>query len=104
MFFRPCGIFLENYSEILKIGTKAVESFSSSLAHLLGSTRSVARKNYICLVILNNFEKGDLDGWIRRYANFTKRYKDNIVPKKALVAIKGVLNKSSCIFIPRMYI
>ncbi|WP_312697948.1 DNA topoisomerase IB [Sphingobacterium mizutaii] len=88
--FLALGHLLDTYPENTKNRNKSCRELVSSVAHLLGNTPSVARKNYICPVILNKFEDGRLDGWMRRYANLARREKDTIVHKKLLILLKEV--------------
>ncbi|OYD40742.1 DNA topoisomerase IB [Sphingobacterium cellulitidis] len=87
--FLALGHLLETYPGNTKNRNKSCRELVSSVAHILGNTPSVARKNYICPVILKRFEEGSLDGWMRRYANIAKKEKDTIVQKKLLMLLKG---------------
>lgn len=79
---------LETFPDNTKNRNTSCRELVSYVAHALGNTPSVARKNYICPVILKKFAEGSLDGWMRGYANIANRDKDTIVQKKLLMLLK----------------
>ena len=87
--FRALGHLLENYPGNIKVREKSSKELVRSVAYHLGNTPSIARKSYICPVILEKFEAGKLDSWIKRNARANKRDREAAVQKKLLKLFKG---------------
>lgn len=64
----------------------AVKELISHVASNLGNTPTVARKNYICPIILERFQDGSLDAWINRWSS--SRGKREAVQRKILRLLK----------------
>src|SRR5690606_19557036 len=82
--FRALGHLLDNYPGNIKVRKKSTKELVRSVADHLGNTPSIARKSYICPVILEKFEAGNLDSWIKRNATANKRDREAAIQKKLL--------------------
>lgn len=87
--FRALGHLLENYPGNIKVRKKSTNELVRSVADHLGNTPSIARKSYICPVILEKFEAGKLDSWMKRNARANKRDREAAIQKKLLKLFKG---------------